>query len=183
MNDEEKMFEGLDEDLEEEPRRKSWWYIFGIVLVAIFLASYLTIAPVQHVIRGQLTSNSVQDSSLSLRDISILFMNDTDDILSLIYSTEQEGRSVETSVCLLGEKKDDTYFIDEIYYPQIISQFYNHVSFTACPQETLIMLHTHPYKQCIASDTDINTFENRKERNEDLLMLVMCEENRYAVYS
>ena len=65
----------------------------------------------------------------------------------------------------------------------ITYQTYTEVSFKACPDDTLIMLHTHPFKHCEASRTDLNTLRKQKRVNENLLMIVMCEDNRYVIYS
>ncbi|MGM5480317.1 MAG: hypothetical protein ACQESC_02545, partial [Nanobdellota archaeon] len=59
-----------------------------------------------------------------------------------------------------------------------------HVTFESCPKDTLILFHTHPKTNCLASQTDINTLSYRQETlSNKTIMLIMCEENRYALYS
>ena len=88
---------------------------------------------------------------------------------------------VETSMCLKGTKGHN-YFISEIYEPDIIEQSYNHVSFRPCSEDTIIVLHTHPYKRCIASKQDLKMLGDLRERNEDALIMIMCEPTRFAIY-
>jgi proteasome lid subunit RPN8/RPN11 len=120
---------------------------------------------------------------LVIGDILIYFPEQVAKELSFLYQSEQESRALETSVCLRGFKEGKVYSINEVFYPLITYQSYTQVSFKACPDDTLIMLHTHPYKHCEASGTDIRTLNKIKSSNEHVLMIIMCEDNRYAIYS
>jgi len=82
-----------------------------------------------------------------------------------------------------GIKENDVYYITSLEQPTMYEQAFNHVSFAPCSEESLILLHTHPYKKCIASETDINTLREMQQRNADVLMVVMCEPDRFSVYS
>jgi len=114
-----------------------------------------------------------------------IFENNTQIILEQIYTQEQEQNLVETSVCLSGYTQDNNskYYISSLFYPEIYEQSFNHVNFESCPNDTLIMLHTHPYKRCLASKTDIKTLNNVKKNSPNTIMIVMCENNKFSVYS
>jgi len=63
-----------------------------------------------------------------------------------------------------------------------VEDFTKKVALVPCSAETKIMLHSHPYKSCVASDTDINTLAKTKKSNPDFLMVIMCEPARFSVY-
>ncbi len=175
--------DSFDVNLDDEPRRPRYlWIVVGIFLLFL-MTSYFIFAPIAHVVRGQIVSNPLQDSTLFVGEYALHFLNSTSSLLESIYVENQELALVETSVCLQGYVQNKSYFITEIFYPQIYEQTFTHVSFESCPQSTLIMLHTHPFKRCIASDTDKDTYAKKKSINDDLLMLVMCEEQRFSLYS
>ncbi len=74
------------------------------------------------------------------------------------------------------------YHITSFYFPKMYRQLFNQVVFESCSPETLILLHTHPYKRCSASSTDLNTLRTAQQANPDVLMMVLCEKERVAVY-
>lgn len=170
-----------DFEEEENPYRKYFIGVGAIFLLLLFI-SYLLFAPVQHVIEGQLSSQSIQGAVLQLSDMQIVFTGNTSTVLPLIYEENQFDKLQETAICLEGEHKENTYVVSGIFYPEIIDQSFDHVSFTSCPSDTIVMLHTHPYKNCKVSETDIATYKKVSQYNPDVLMVVMCEENRYTVY-
>ena len=154
----------------------------GSILLLILLVAYFVIGPVHSTIRGQIASSALQDNEYSFGEYLLIFYNDTAFELESIYREFQEVQLVETSVCLQGEVYDNTYGIQNIFRPRIIQATFNSVTFEPCPDNTLVMLHTHPYKSCLASDLDLETFQKNKERSPHLLMLVMCEQRRYTLY-
>ena len=76
----------------------------------------------------------------------------------------------------------DSLDIISFYQPDVYEESVSHVSFEPCSPDTTIMLHTHPYKRCIASDTDMNTLSETKKNNPEVIMVVMCEAKRFSVY-
>lgn len=172
--------------MDEEEKPSIWKQVYVILLSLILLGlllSYLLFAPVDHILRGKLSSQSVRDNTLRFDDMSIIFLNNTDQFLSTLYESEQTLRAVETSACLFGTVNGDRYSISEVYQPEIIQQSYNHVQFTACPPETIVMLHTHPYLHCEASQTDLDTLERRQRVNKNVKMIIMCAPNDYVIYN
>ncbi|MFP4118510.1 MAG: hypothetical protein ACLFTH_00470 [Candidatus Woesearchaeota archaeon] len=160
------------------------WVGLGGVFLIIFLV-YAILGPVQYQVIGRLNSQEMLADRLELKGVTVFFENDTQDFLGSLYKDEQLSRLVETSACLKGvvENNNTEYYVKDIFYPEILEQSQHHVRFESCPRDTIIMLHTHPRTRCAASQTDIDTLKHRqKSGHEELLMLIMCEDNRYALY-
>ncbi len=166
--------------IEEEPEskiRKVFIGIVGVFLIFLTLSFLFLDYPISNIIRGQLESNPLDGNVVQLEDFSIIFENGVEKELQEIYFNEQE---VEFSVCLQG-RKDGDYYISSLYQPRMFRQTFNHVQFERCV-DSLILLHSHPYKSCLASETDLETLARSREENPDVLMVVMCEPSRFSVY-
>ncbi|MGM5481585.1 MAG: hypothetical protein ACQESE_04205 [Nanobdellota archaeon] len=174
---------------EKKPPRWTTERLLGIGLGGVFLfilLVYVILGPVEHQIIGQLNSEELVADKLELKGVTVFFENDTQDFLASLYESEQLTRLVETSACLKGDVRNNNteYHVKDIFYPEIIEQSQRHVRFKTCPRDTIIMLHTHPRTRCAASQTDFDTLTYRhKAGQEELLMLIMCEDNRYALYN
>ena len=166
-----------------------WYYHIGVKMLSLFLAFLMVMwivagFPVGGIIRGQIESNALEDGVLKLDEFTVEFEDVIPfDLLSLYYQNEGQ----EISVCMQGEFDSnlllkDKYLITDLYVPEMYVQSYSHVSFESCSFDTLIMLHTHPYKSCLASSTDLSTLESSQRVNPDLVMLVMCEPGRFSAY-
>ncbi len=169
------------------------FFTLGGLLIILLLASFVFLSyPIDHIIASKLESQSPLANTLIINNITILFEQHTQQQLQEIYNNQQK---VEFSVCLLGtlEQKSENqqnnqqqkqiYHITSLYTPTMYQQTFNHVVFQPCNKDTIIMLHSHPYKSCLASDTDINTLTQTQQSNSNILMIIMCEPNRYSVYS
>ncbi len=167
-----------DQENIPSPYKKMFLIGTGIVL-ALLIGSYLLVGPVSDILRGQIESNPLQGNVLQLEGFSILFEEETAEELQSLYFAEQ---NVEFSACLSGEKQGDDYHITSLYQPAMHQQSFAHVSFEPCSAGTLVILHTHPYKSCLASGTDMKMLQRTKEENPDVLMVVMCEPARFSVY-
>ncbi len=179
----------VEEEPEEKPSKlkKIWLIVVSIFLVLLMISFIFVTFPIGDIIQGKVESNLLKGKVIDLDDFKIYFENDTEDVLKSYYLAEQE---VEISLCLEGYRENDRhmtsfddYFITSLYKPKVFSSAYNHVSFEPCSANTVLILHTHPYKRCVASDTDLDTLEKSKLNNEDVLMVVMCEPDRFSVYS
>lgn len=191
--EEEKILDDLsefkEEDLLEKERKSKIKRIIitiaGIVLGILILTNLVFTFPIVDLIHGQIVSEPIIEDKIELEDFSIVFENSTYEELKSFYFEEQE---VEFSVCLLGYKQEEnveaktTYYITSLYQPKIYSQSLRRVSFESCSKDTLIILHTHPYKSCIASQADILALNKTREVNPDALMVVMCEPARFSIY-
>ena len=165
----------------------SFQIIMGISIIILLLSLVIVTYPINDIIRGRLESTPLTKSTLVIDNYRILFNEGVLSQLQQIYIREQK---VEFSVCLQGilekgNQKEDiqtTYHITSLYQPRMYEQTFNHVTFESCTSETLVMLHSHPYKSCVASQTDLQTLQKTKERNNDTIMVVMCEPERFSVY-
>ncbi|MBU0460061.1 MAG: hypothetical protein KJ771_04600, partial [Nanoarchaeota archaeon] len=122
--------------------------------------------------------NLLQGNVISLDDFKIIFEDGTEEVLKSYYFNEQE---VEISLCLEGYQEGD-YYITSLYEPKTYASAYNQVSFQPCSLKTMVILHTHPFKRCVASEADLEMLSSSKEVNSDVLMVVMCEAERFSVY-
>ena len=171
----------LEQEEHEESKLKKIFLYIGGILLALLVVSYIFVSwPMSSIISGQLESDSVKENILKTDDLTIIFEENTYDLLKEWYFDEQ---SVEFSACLLGEKKGKEYHITSLYQPNIFYQAFNEVRFEPCKKETLILLHTHPYKSCIASEQDMKMLNKSKEENPEVIMVVMCEPDRISVYN
>ena len=168
---------------QESKSKKILIIIIGLFMILLILSWGFMRYPLDNIIEGQLRSKSIEQDKIILKELTIIFLNNTEHLLSEIYTSEQEINLVETSTCLLGFKQENNYYVESIYYPEIHDQSFRHVSFSSCPTDTLIMLHTHPFKHCLASETDTETLKKAQKTNENLLMIIMCEPNRYSIYT
>lgn len=181
---EDDLFEDFDLEETNDPiyKKGKLFAVFGLLL-ALFLTLYLVFAPVSHSLYGKLVSQSFDKKQFTLGDISINFSDSIAKELSFIFQNNNNSRKVETSVCLLGLVDGKNYSIDKVFYPLITHPTYTEVSFNACPDDTLIMLQTHPVDDCVASKNNLNILRNQQKINENVLMLVICNDNNYALYS
>lgn len=162
----------MEEDQEEE---KKPHYILATVIFILIVTYIFAAYPIGNIIRGQLESNPLNNDLIELKDFSIKFLNETQKELQEIYFNEQK---VEFSVCLIGEKIDKNYYIKSLYKPKMYEQRFNQVVFEPCSEQTIIVLHSHPYKSCLASKQDL---ESMKKSNKTIL--IMCEPGRFSVYT
>lgn len=178
----EEISEDESEEQGENKLNKIFVIIVGIFLIFLILSFTFLRYPIGEILQGQIESERIIDNKLVLKEFTIIFENNTENVLNTIYDSEQEQRLVETSVCLKGIKLQTDYLVNSIYYPKIHEQSFMHVEFSSCPVDTLVMLHTHPFKHCLASDTDLNTLKKAQKSNPDLIMIIMCEPERYSIY-
>ena len=169
------------EDYEIEVTSK--WKKISIAILAIFLllliTSYILASyPIFPIIASLSESQMANNKTITLDTFSVMFTGDTYEELQEYYNKDL---SVEMVVCLKGTTEED-YIIDEIYQPEIIEQTYNHVSFKPCSEDTLILLHSHPFRHCIASQQDLITLASLKEKNQKSIMVIMCEQDRFSIY-
>mgnify|MGYP001612575647 CR=1 FL=1 len=191
--EDEKILENLsqfkEEDLLEKERESRLKRVIitsiGIILGILIITNLVFTFSIVDLIQGQIVSEPIIEDTIELDDFSIIFENNTYETIRSFYFEEPE---VEFSVCLLGYKQErnvdekTTYYITSLYPPKIYSQSLTHVSFESCSNDTLIILHTHPYKSCIASQADILALNKTREVNPSALMVVMCEPARFSVY-
>jgi proteasome lid subunit RPN8/RPN11 len=169
----------LKEDKQLSPRTKRIIIFSGaLLIIVLFLSLAYLQYPLFHIIEGQIESDSLNNNILDLKEFKVVF---SDTALQKIRESYTNNPDVETSLCLLGARNGD-YYITDAYTPVIYEQSFRHVSHAPCNTSTIIMFHTHPYKSCVASETDLNTLHMNQLNNPNMLTIVMCEPNRFSVY-
>ncbi len=158
--------------------KKPLIFVMGLFMVGLMISFIFVTFPVGDILAGYSESSSIKNNILEGDGVRLVFEGDTYKQLLQWYNDEL---SLEIVVCLKGSKEGSNYLINELYKPTTYAQAYNHVRFAPC-EESVVLLHTHPHKRCIASETDINTLKDSQKINPDLLMAVMCEGDRISIY-
>ncbi len=165
---------------EEESSARKVIVIIGSLVLALLVVSFVFVSfPIADIIGGKAESSIIINNTINLGNFSIILENGTYELLQDKYFSNPK---VEISECLAGKLEGNNYVISSLYQPTIYSQAFNEVIFGPCSKDTLIMLHSHPYQHCIASETDIETLNKTRQENPAVLMVIMCEAKRFAVY-
>ena len=132
------------------------------------------------VLEGKAASDVVVNHQLTLSDgRTIIF---TPEVFTQLKTLYFENQHQEFSACLLGSQTATVYTLDRLILPRTYEQDVFHVRADLCPKETVIALHSHPYKHCIFSAADINYYQAFAKINKDGLIGVMCEPDRFGFY-
>ena len=171
--------ENVTEELERDSKlKKITIIILSIFLLSLTMSYFLLGQPIYSIIASNYESNEIEGNTIFTKEFSISFLDKTYELFKNYYL---ENADVEISACLIGDKENN-YFINEIYSPEVITQSVNSITFKSCPKETIIWLHSHPYKRCIASKQDIWLLNKQKNKNSDMLMIIMCSTTQFNIY-
>lgn len=169
-----------DDDLfREDHRHKVWVLIMALFVLSITLVYFLLGVPTFGRFLGIISAEEPEENVFSYGSVSITLDENIISYLNDNYDRQQEHESI---YCLKGRIENDNYVISTLMEPEVISKSYAGVSFKPCPDDTLIMLHTHPIRDCVASETDLDTLENFKSKNDKILMAIMCDKNKVSFY-
>lgn len=172
-----------EDNIEYIPQSKIKKYLVIILaLILIFLIStyYIVFYSSDEILSGLIQSYKIDDKlTLNFKDKKIIFSKDAYDKLNKIYD---ENKELEFKACLKGDVENNIYDINNIVVPKTFSQKYNEVISERCDNETLIDMHSHPFRRCLASFQDIINFRKLKITNENVLLAVMCEKDRFYLY-
>jgi len=169
------------EEFEEPSAVKKILIVFlGLFLIVLMLSYFLTSSSVWNVIYGFVESSKLKEQTVKIdRESKLIFNNESLEVLNKLYD---ENLDREFKVCLKGFKVGETYYIEETIQPKTFLQEFNRVVAEPCSEEYLVSLHTHPFKHCLPSQIDLKNFEKFKEKNEDVMMAIMCERDRFGFY-
>lgn len=180
------------QESEEQPEHPLLCIVKKIILIlcALFLLyltlSYLGIGTyILNIFEGQLTSYALDENyALSLENqTTVIFTEETYTVLLDLYGSNQEH---EFAACLYGnyslENGTKTYTLTSLAIPETYSQTIFQVVSSGCDSETLIFLHSHPYKHCLFSDQDLETHKSFAAKSRYGLSALMCEEERFTFY-
>lgn len=169
----------IDEEYEDSKLKKVLVTGGAIFLIFLVLSYMLTSFGVGTILASMIESDTIEGDSIDTGEFEVIFLNNTYDEVLEVYN---EDLSVETKMCLFGYYDGD-YYVTEVLKPIIHSQSFNQVVSEGCPDEVLISLHSHPYKQCLASEQDLDNLMGSKEVNPNALIGIICEEDRFSFYS
>lgn len=166
---------------EESPSvaKRIYIILLGLFLLILLLSYFLISHPIYPILESLFESKLSHGDKILLDNFSIIFEGETYKTLQELYYSDQSN---EFAACLIGYKNND-YIITSLYIPETIDQSFNHVKFRPCSDDTLILLHSHPFRRCIASEQDLNLLNETKKSNPNLLIIIMCEPNRFSIYS
>ncbi len=152
----------------------------ALFLLMLLLVYFVPGSDLLSILEGKTASDVVKDYRVQLSDgRAVIFHEEVFDQLQQLYLDNQEQ---EFSACLFGLKQDQIYTVTGLLLPRTYEQNVFHVRADLCPKETLIALHSHPYKHCIFSEADINYYKSFANINKDGLIGVMCEPERFGFY-
>jgi len=174
------------EDWEEERKGKPIFIKILSIFMLILVVGYLITNPItRNILFGLIESSSIEEDSNNEYIVEIdsenklFFMNNTYNNLIKIYDENPEK---EFKVCLQGNVTNGDYFIHSIYEPTMSFQSHNKVIADPCPDNTLVSMHSHPFRHCLPSEQDLSNFKLFKKINPDALMAIMCERGRFNFY-
>ncbi len=178
-----KELEGLEEKDLEEPR-KSRFGKFIVQFTALFLLLIVVVyylpGDVIPILEGRTESSKMSNNlAVDFDGGKVIFDEAAYRDLKKLYLENQE---IEIKVCLKGNRQGSTYYVTDLDIPTSFSQSVFHVTSESCSSDTLIPLHTHPYKHCIFSEQDIKSYEQFIERNPESIGGLMCEIDRFNFY-
>ena len=173
----------MDELTPEEQRKiklkKFFVYVFTIFTLVIVVLYMLMANDFQDILAGLLVSTTItKDLKMEYKDYTITFSPDVYKSLKNLYFVNARN---EFKACLSGSIKDNDYLITSLKVPSIFSQSVFHVTSSSCTN-SLIDLHSHPYKHCVFSQQDISTYSIMKKSNPDILLAIICEPDRFTFY-
>lgn len=175
----------MDDIINQEPQEESKFkkiiiIIIGLFLLLIFLTYIITNAVGINVLSGLIESSKVNNNTIDFSlNNQVTFINNSLEKLQNLWIINPE---LEFKVCLQGIINDNKYIISKVYTPKIYSQKVNEVVSESCPEDSLIDLHSHPFKHCLPSQQDLITFQKFKKIQPNALMAIMCEPERFTIY-
>ena len=173
----------LEDRAKEEKKikiKRFFLSLLSIFIIIIFIMYMLMAYDLQNIIAGLLASTTLRDDlSMTYKEYTITLSTDVyHDLRHLYFANLQH----EFKACLAGTQQEHHYTITSLSVPFIISQSVFQVVSSACKENTLIDLHSHPYKHCAFSDQDINSYRAMKKNDPDILLGLMCEPDRFTFY-
>jgi proteasome lid subunit RPN8/RPN11 len=167
------------EDLEtydEEPSRfrKPLLVLIGLFLLALILSYFF----LSDAIFGVISSETLEGDTLYMSNYTVIFESAPLELLQKEY-VKNEHREIKA--CLYGGVEGRTYTVEETVLPEIMDSSVIHIKTAGCAGDPIITLHSHPVNKCLASEQDIENYKSRKGGNPDLLLMVMCGKDRFAI--
>jgi len=179
--------EYIEEDIPPEsalpstPWKRALLIGIGVVLVILFV-SYLSGGDwLYPILEGRVESDVIgADYIVNVTEtVRVVFAPDVYRELLRLYYDQPEH---EFKACLIGTKSGNDYLIDDLSLPETYQRSFAHVIAEQCPPVTIVSLHTHPFKHCIFSDVDIESYDAFLTVNPDAIIGLMCEPERFTFH-
>ena len=169
----------MSEEVIEESKLKKIFIIFGALFLILLVLSYMfTNYGIREIIASLIESEEIEGNMVDMGDFRVVFEGETYNEILELY---EENLALETKMCLLGHYNGD-YYVTEVIKPVIYSQEFNQVVSAGCNEDTIIALHSHPYRKCLASEQDLENLKLSQEVNPDVIIGIICEEDRFSFY-
>ncbi len=178
--------EGDEAQVHEEDQpsllKRTALIVIGVIVLLLFL-SYFFLGPhTIDIIESLMVSSEIDDFTVEGEGFSVVFEPAAYDKLRDVY---YQNKGNEFKACLFGSVSSaqggDVYRVSDVFLPEQRGT-YAQVSYRLCPAETIVSLHSQPYRRCVASKQDFRSFESFREKRPDAVMMIMCEEERFYVY-
>ena len=167
------------EERERKKRIKKYITLPLTIFLLILLIVYLFPGDLLQIIESSFVSNKLNNFEIQFQSGEVVFKKEIYEELKGYYLKNQKR---EIKVCLIGEKLGEIYHVKKLIIPLVLDSSVTHIKTQQCPIETLISLHSHPFKRCIFSEQDIKYYGHLKERNKDAIIGVMCDINQFGFY-
>ena len=171
-------FEDLEVE-EETPAQKRLKKISRFVIGLLLVLMLFSFIIPTNIVLSIIESKQVVNAEIQLEDRKVVFENNAYDRLKEFYLQNQ---LTEFKVCLTGDIKNNDYIVNSFYVPETFSKTPISVRSVFCDQNTIITLHTHPFKNCLLSTQDIVSFNRFRQINPKAITAVMCDTDRFAFY-
>jgi len=176
--DERDLLQNVQEDPPPKTFPRSILIILGLVLAGIMTSYIFLIPTVQDNLVGFLQSSVILENTIERGETTIHVSESVKEQVQSYYTSFPD---VETALCLKGQHSNNTYNITSVHRPEVYSSSFTHVSHAPCPNETVIMFHTHPENSCRASAQDRRTLQNAQQGTPHMAMLIMCQPQRFNI--
>ncbi|MEM2131442.1 MAG: hypothetical protein QXR96_02880 [Candidatus Woesearchaeota archaeon] len=186
----------LEQEKIEESKLKKVLKKIYLILITFFiiflLISNLFGFHILNIIFGKIISKNIDENyeidlaNKNLATIKIIFGKENYNALLQIF---RQNQNAEIKMCLFGNinitdsiNKYKVYNVKGIYVPKIFNRDVFSVTSEICDKNTIIELHTHPILHCVFSNQDIESYNQIKKYNPNVIMGLMCDEKRFNFY-
>ncbi|HME86863.1 MAG TPA: hypothetical protein VKE88_00435 [Candidatus Nanoarchaeia archaeon] len=162
-----------EESEQDEKRRAIIKSVLSIFLVLLLVTFLIPADIFSSIIEGK----KPKEDSIQLNQLTIMFTNNTYEDIQKHFLQHQ---LTEFKLCLQGTVNNSKYLVTSYYQPEILFASPVSVHSRICDQNTIIDLHSHPFRNCLFSDQDIISHTKSKQRNPETISAIMCDYNRFS---
>ena len=154
--------------------------VVAVVMVVILVTYMLGDYEFMDILQGFIASDTLSEElTLQYKEYAIHFSPESYETLHKFY---QGNLQHEFAACLQGTYAEKTYAVTSIKVPDLFSQSVFAVVSGACDQQTIIRLHSHPFRRCVFSPQDIFNYQQIRQQQGDIMLGLMCEPTRFTFY-